>query len=74
MFDYPKFVRNTRLGAKISEEEIGILDPSNKPEKPELNIVTSLIPAIVMFALCVVLRGFMNKTGGTFVLFSICSK
>ena len=73
VFDYPKFVRNTRIGAQISDESISVLDPSNKPEKPELNIATSLLPAIVMFALCVVLRGFMSKTGGTFVIFSICS-
>jgi len=50
-----------------------VLDPATIPVKPELNIVTSLMPAIAMFALVVVLRGVMSTTGGAFVLFSICS-
>lgn len=72
-FLYPKFIRNTRRKQKIIEGNIKILDPRQKPTKPELNIVTSLMPSIAMFALVVVLRGFMSTTGGTYVLFSICS-
>lgn len=70
---YPKFVRNTRIKVKYDETPIKVLDPSSIPVKPELNIVTSLMPAIAMFALVVVLRGILSTTGGTFVLFSICS-
>lgn len=72
-FKYPKFIRNVRKKIIISNEQIKILDPSVKPTKPEMNIVTSLMPSIAMFALVVVLRGFMNTTGGTYILFSICS-
>lgn len=72
-FLYPKFIRNTRRKKKTIEGNIKILDPRQKPTKPELNIVTSLMPSIAMFALVVVLRGFMSTTGGTYVLFSICS-
>ena len=71
--DYPMFVRNTRVKSIIDEEPIKILDPASIPSKPESNIVTSLMPSIAMFALVVVLRGIMSNTGGTFVLFSICS-
>ena len=70
---YPKFVRNTRIKVKRDEVPIKVLDPATIPVKPELNIVTSLMPAIAMFALVVVLRGVMSTTGGAFVLFSICS-
>nr|WP_278416181.1 type VII secretion protein EssC [Mediterraneibacter faecis] len=70
---YPKFVRNTRIKVKQDETPIKILDPASVPTKPELNIVTSLMPAIAMFALVVILRGVLSTTGGTFVLFSICS-
>lgn len=70
---YPKFVRNTRIKVKYDETPIKVLDPPNIPVKPELNIITSLMPAIAMFALVVVLRGILSTTGGTFVLFSICS-
>lgn len=70
---YPKFIRNTRIKAKYDKTPIKILDPSSIPVEPELNIVTSLMPAIAMFALVVVLRGILSATGGTFVLFSICS-
>ena len=71
--EYPKFVRNTRIKIKNDETAIKILDPAAVPAKPDLNIVTSLMPAIAMFALVVVLRGVLSTTGGTFVLFSICS-
>lgn len=72
-FKYPQFIRNTRRKEKASEKGIKILDPKPKPTKPEMNIVTSLMPSIAMFALVVVLRGFMNSSGGSFILFSICS-
>lgn len=72
-FPYPLFVRNTRVQSRIEEEPIPILDPSAVPTRPELNLATTLMPALVMFALVVVLRGILSTTGGTFVLFSICS-
>ena len=56
-----------------STDEIEILDPSTKPEKPKINYITSLLPALLMFAPVVVLRGIMSTSGGTFVIFSICS-
>lgn len=70
---YPMFIRNTRAKSIIEDEKIKILDPDTIPTKPELNIVTSLMPTIVMFALVVVLRGIMSESGGTYVIFSICS-
>lgn len=70
---YPLFVRNTRLKSNIDEESIKILDPASIPTKPQLNIVTSLMPTLMMFALVVVLRGFMSTSGGTYIIFSICS-
>ena len=70
---YPMFVRNTRVKSQYDETDIKILDPASIPTKPELNIATSLMPTIAMFALVVVLRGIMNTSGGSFVLFSICS-
>lgn len=72
-FNYPMFVRNTRKKIQVNTEEIPVLDPPTKPTKPELNIVTSLMPTLAMFALTVVLRGFMSDSGGSFVIFSICS-
>ena len=70
---YPLFIRNTRAKGIIDEEKIKILDPDTIPTKPELNIVTSLMPTLTMFALVVILRGIMNTSGGTYVIFSICS-
>lgn len=71
--NYPMFVRNTRVKAKIEDEAIKILDPDTLPIKPQLNIVTSLMPTLMMFALVVVLRGIMSTSGGSYVIFSICS-
>ena len=73
IFDYPVFVRNTRRKIKPDTSMIKVLNPSNKPTKPEVHLVTSLMPAIIMFVLVVVLRGIMSTTMGTYIIFSICS-
>ncbi|MCC8029206.1 MAG: type VII secretion protein EssC [Lachnospiraceae bacterium] len=70
---YPMFVRNTRIRSVCDETKMKILDPPEIPVKPDLNIVTSLMPAIAMFALVFILRGVLSTSGGSFVLFSICS-
>lgn len=72
-FEYPLFVRNTRRKIKPDTSLIRILDPNAKPTKPEMHLVTSLMPAIIMFVLVVVLRGIMSTTMGTYIIFSICS-
>ncbi|MBP5494320.1 MAG: type VII secretion protein EssC [Lachnospiraceae bacterium] len=72
LFNYPKFIRNNRLYSTINTDSIKILDPSELGEKPKLNLLTSLMPAIIMLVLCVVFRGIMGN-GGAFVIFSICS-
>lgn len=69
---YPKFVRNVRKKIVLSEEEISVLDPPQKPQKPKDNILMQLLPAIGSLVLVVVLRGVMGG-GGSFVLFSACS-
>lgn len=73
VFEYPMFVRNTRRKIKPNTSVIKVLDPSTKPTKPEMHLVTSLMPAIIMFVLVVVLRGIMSTTMGTYIIFSICS-
>lgn len=45
---YPKFKRNARIRAIVEDEKIEILDPPAKPQKPKNNIVSRLIPSIVM--------------------------
>lgn len=73
IFEYPEFVRNTRRKVALDSTPIKILDPGNMPTKPEMNLLTSLFPAIVMFILVIVLRGIMSSNMGTYVIFSICS-
>ncbi|MBR2707599.1 MAG: type VII secretion protein EssC [Mogibacterium sp.] len=72
-FHYPVFVRNTRRKVEPDKTPIKILDPSKKPIKPELNIITSLLPMVMMLILIIVVRGYMSSSGGSFVLFSACS-
>lgn len=72
-FRYPLFNRNTRIKKKLSYEKIKILDAPEIPKKPENNIVLTLMPSIVMFALMIVIRGFMNTSGGSYVILSVCS-
>ncbi len=71
-FKYPKFNRNSRIQYIIPEEELEIQQAVQKPVKPKKNIVLSLIPALVMLAMTIVLRGILGG-GGTFVIYSAVS-
>ena len=71
-FEYPDFIRNTRIEYCVPEEEIEIKQPLPKPQKTKKNLILSLIPSIVMLALMVVMRGILGG-GGTFVIYSVCS-
>ncbi len=71
-FEYPDFIRNTRVEYCIPESEIEIKQPLPKPQKSKKNLVFSLIPSIVMLVLMVVMRGIIGG-GGTFVIYSVCS-
>lgn len=73
VLEYPLFNRNTRVKTVLPTDGIEVLDPPAKPEKPEQNLVMTLLPAIVMLVLTVVLRGFMSGSMGTFVIFSACT-
>lgn len=72
-FRYPLFNRNTRIRKQLSDEKIEILDAPAIPKKPENNIVLTLMPSVAMLALMVVVRGVMNPSGGSYVIFSVCS-
>lgn len=69
---YPKFNRNTRVQYQIPEIDLEIQQPIQKPQKPKKSILMSLIPALVMLAMTIVLRGVIGG-GGTFVIYSAIS-
>lgn len=71
-YQYPKFIRNTRVQYNILSEEIEIQQPISKPNLQKKSIILSLIPTIVMLAMTVVLRGIIGG-GGTFVIYSTVS-
>jgi S-DNA-T family DNA segregation ATPase FtsK/SpoIIIE len=68
-FKYPKFNRNTRVKYVIPSEEIELLQPEPKPQKPKKNLMLTLVPAFSMLVLTILLRGMMGG-GGLFVLYS----
>lgn len=70
---YPEFNRSTRFKTVLSNEKISILDPPAAPQKPTGNIVMRLMPAIVMLAVTIVMRGLMSSTGGMYVWISVIS-
>ena len=73
-FEYPKFSRSTRRKLVVNTEPINILDPGTKPTKPEINIVTTILPPLLMLAMIIVLRIVMSDSGsGTFIIFSLFS-
>lgn len=71
-FEYPKFNRNTRIQYVVPEEKLEIQQPVQNPQKPKKNIAMSLIPAIIMLAMTILLRGLIGG-GGTFVIYSAVS-
>ena len=66
---YPMFVRNTRLKTAWDEEDIEILDSPEKPQKPENNLLMSLMPAMGML----IVSGIMSFMGGMMAVFGIIS-
>lgn len=72
-FAYPLFNRNTRIRTKLSDEKIQILDAPSIPKKPETNIVTTLMPAIIMLAVTVVMRSMMNNGSQMYILLTAFS-
>jgi len=72
-FAYPLFNRNTRIRTKLSDEKIQILDAPAIPKKPESNIVTTLMPAIIMLAVTVVMRSMMNNGSQMYILLTAFS-
>lgn len=46
--NYPKFNRNTRIRSVVGDDKIEILDPPAKPQKPKNNLLSRLLPSLVM--------------------------
>lgn len=67
--NYPKFSRNTRVKLVLNTDEIEVLDPPSKPQKPKNNLFMSLLPSIGML----VASGVMAFMGGAMIIFSIVS-
>ncbi len=68
--EYPRFNRNTRILSKVDTDDITILDPPSKPQKPKGNIILQLLPAVAMLVITVVLRSTLMQSGGSFVILS----
>lgn len=67
--NYPKFYRNTRIKTVIPNEEIEILDPPNKPEKPKNNLLIRLLPSMGIL-IAAVLMAILGR-GGSMMVFSM---
>ncbi|MCR4614923.1 MAG: type VII secretion protein EssC [Clostridiales bacterium] len=67
---YPLFIRNVRIKKTVDDEKIEILSPPAKSEKPEKNIVATLLPSLMMMATSAMM-GVMG--GGRMIMFSIAS-
>ena len=70
---YPEFHRNSHIRVKMNDEEISLLAPKEKPQKPKSNLILKLLPALSMIVLTVLLRGVMGGSNMSFILFSVCS-
>ena len=68
-FKYPEFIRNARIQYIIPDDDLEISQAAQRREQPKKNLLLTLIPSIIMFAMVIVLRGIMGS-GGTFVIYS----
>ena len=69
MNTYPKFNRSTRIKTVINEEDIEILDPPTKPQKPKNNLLMRLLPSMGML----ITAGIMASMGGRMIRMSAIS-
>lgn len=53
---YPEFIRNVRLQFKQPKEKITVLQPSTKPQEPQGNLWTRILPTIIMMIIMTVMR------------------
>lgn len=67
--DYPKFSRNTRLKTVVCDDEIEVLDPPEKPQKPKNNLFLRIFPSLGIL----IAAGAMAFMGGTMIIFSLIS-
>lgn len=60
---YPKFVLNTRIKHIVPKNEIEVLPPKEKEKPRQQGILMSLLPTLLSFAVCMVMRSTMGGSG-----------
>lgn len=58
---YPKFHRNTRVHVVVPDTKIEILQPKEKPQEPEKNILLTILPTIMSTMMMMVMRSMMSS-------------
>ena len=66
---YPKFSRSTREKIVPCKDEIEVLEPPSKPQKPRNNFIMSLLPSLGML----VTSGMIASRGGDMMAYSMVS-
>lgn len=61
--EYPKFVLNTRIRHIVPKDEIEVLPPKEKEKPKQQGIITSLLPTLLTFTACLVMRSMMGSSG-----------
>lgn len=76
-FVYPLLNRSPRMMYRFNTDEIEVLNPPRKPDKPKDNLVMQLSPALAMLAVTVITRsgiiGGMGSGNMAFLIFSLSS-
>lgn len=76
-FNYPKLNRSPRMLYSFNADDIEVLLPPSKPEKPRENLVLQLSPALLMLGVTVLTRsgliGGLNTGGPSFLIFSLAT-
>ena len=71
-FEYPKFNRSPRLRYAFNTDDINLLNPPQKPEQPKESLLQAFLPAILMIAIIIVVRGIMaDMANSTMIIMSV---
>ena len=68
---YPCFVRSARQRFEIPEERIEILPPKKKPDEPQRNLISTMVPLLVSMGMMVSMRMMMG-TNKRFAIMCAC--
>lgn len=68
-FEYPQFIRNPRQIYVVPDTQVNVIPPQQVPVDANTNLITSIIPMVVMLVIMVGVRSMMGSNGMYMIYF-----